>query len=161
MCVAVLPFTLAVCPLPSHLLPAWGAAPLDEWSAQPIAVAGEQDAVLVTLALSLVLVLSGMTAAALRRGRLAAVLCAASFLSVLALGLTVTVLTVRWESTFAGVPSLDWIVFYLIVAVGALAAAAWLGYRAHMGLPRRPAATPVVSPGSAVTGGQGRRIGLG
>lgn len=73
---------------------------------------------------------SGITAAALRRGRLAVVLHAGALLSVIFLGLVVTVLAVQWEGAFAGAPSLGWIAFYMLVAAAALAAAARLGFRA-------------------------------
>ncbi len=112
---AILPFVIAVCPLPRGLLPAWGAASLDRWPEQ-LPVAWLQDVILVLLCVSAVFAFMGIAVAESRRLRLGLLLHVAALLSIIAFGTMVTVLAVQWESAFPSAPSPIWVAIYVFIS---------------------------------------------
>lgn len=123
---AAVPFGLAAFPLPTDLIPAWGATPFDRWPQEDVQVAGQQDAILVLFCVSVALVVLGVLLSVLRWRRIGLMLHAGSLTAIVALGVTVTVLSVRWQRALPVAPSYLWIVLYACLGALALAAAAWL-----------------------------------
>jgi hypothetical protein len=126
---ATFPLAVATCPFPRGLLPAWGASSLDGWIEQ-VPAASLQDAILVLLCVSGALVLSGIVVAESRRPQIGLLLQTFALLSIIALGVTVTVLATRWGGALPSAPSPMWIAVYVLTAGTALTGAGKLGLRA-------------------------------